>query len=397
MKVLVLEPAGIPASDTGSGTRVIRWGLAKGLIELIDGGHWVWITPKASADIESALIQSAEKLEKLGWTTTISLGTPRAESEQVLRDAIAVQKPDVALVYGEKAAKMFRPFAKDIPYGIISIDLWHLPRLYRAVFGLSHGSLMEQLRTLKDVPRFIRESANSYFGVKDTYASASFAINHAAMHADWLRRQTGLPTLYTPNPVAYSPPPQSWPSQDGVAMFALLGGMGGIATLTGLGFLARRVLPHLEPALKRGEMTIYNIGKGDIPAKIGQAFDNAGIVQLGFVEELDPVLAKARALLVPTPIRLGFRTRILDCFRQGVCVIAHSANAAGMPELVHDRNALLADDGKQFAEQILRLKNEPETAIRLAKQARKDFEDSLSAEKSCGKIHRFISDVIKLP
>lgn len=394
MNVLVLDTLEIAAENTGSGNQVIRWGLAQGLGPRVDRADWLWICRGDRPQKLATLQRSVQALGDLGWNAEIAIAPDRASAAAAVRTVLADRRPEVVLVYGSSGADLYRTCGSRVPFGVMSVDLEHLPPIHRFAFRMKYGSLMERLRAIKRAPRTFAESAQAFLRISGDHSGAAFILNHAAMHAEWLRRRTGLPTLYTPNPVALCPPPVRVPdAPDGVPRFMLLGGMGGIATLSGLGFLASAVIPHLADALGRGDLEIHSIGKGEFPKRIEAVFRDAGVVQQGFVPDLDLALADARAVLVPTPIPLGFRTRILDCFRQGICVIAHSANAAGMPELAHDRNALLAKDGREFAQQVLRLMREPETAERLADQARKDFETYLSAEQTCGTIIEFIKTV----
>jgi glycosyltransferase involved in cell wall biosynthesis len=101
-------------------------------------------------------------------------------------------------------------------------------------------------------------------------------------------------------------------------------------------------------------------------------------------------MLKATALLVPTPITIGFRTRILEAFRHGVAVIAHEANAVGMPELKHEHNALVSKKGKDFAGAILRLTNKPIDAITIGNNGFSDFSRQLNSDFVGSKILEFL-------
>lgn len=396
MKILVLDTLSIPARNTGSGNQVIRWGLAKGLVGSFDEANWIWIcTGNRKVDLRS-LQQSADALCVMGWRPKVEIAPQWDSAVAILRGIMDDRRPNVVLVYGVQGAKLFRACGSLIPFGIMSVDLEHLPPFYRLAFRLEYGNLVERLRALKNAPQSILNGLSSLLRLQADYSGAAFILNHAAMHAEWLRKKTDLPTLYTPNPVAWCPVRKSSPVRSAApARFLLLGGLGGIATLSGLGFFAYRVLPYLKQSLDKKILEIHTIGKGELPSRIGAIFREYGIVQQGYVEDLHESLSAARALLVPTPIHLGFRTRILDCFRQGICVIAHQANAAGMPELIHQRNCLLAVNGKDFARQILSLTEDHEIAKRLVVQARSDFEETLMASRSCASIVRFIGETLK--
>ncbi len=102
------------------------------------------------------------------------------------------------------------------------------------------------------------------------------------------------------------------------------------------------------------------------------------LVRRGYVEDLTNEFAASTALLVPTPITLGFRTRIVDAFRHGVTVVAHAANGLGMAELAHERNALVTSTPEDFAAAVVGLARAPDEAERLGAAAFADFNAALS-------------------
>jgi glycosyltransferase involved in cell wall biosynthesis len=142
----------------------------------------------------------------------------------------------------------------------------------------------------------------------------------------------------------------------------------------------------LQQPLANGELAIHLIGRGEVEPRLERALQRSGIVKRGFVEDIEAEYKSAWAMIVPTPIKLGFRTRILESFRHGVCVVSHRANAAGFPELVDGRNCLLADTGRDFARQMIRLAADGELRRRLSRQAYEDFHTDLAADLSVEKM-----------
>ena len=115
------------------------------------------------------------------------------------------------------------------------------------------------------------------------------------------------------------------------------------------------------------------------------------LIMRGYIENLHSEMLHLTAMLVPTPIKIGFRTRILEAFRYGVAVIAHEANVAGMPELKNEHNALLAKTGKEFSDAILRLTNNPNDAITIGNNGYNDFSRQLNADVVAYKILEFLN------
>jgi glycosyltransferase involved in cell wall biosynthesis len=120
--------------------------------------------------------------------------------------------------------------------------------------------------------------------------------------------------------------------------------------------------------------------------------ERGGVRILGYVEDLKATFRQSRAMIVPTPIDLGFRTRILDAFRHGLTVVAHPANALGFPELAHEKNALLAEDGIAMARQIQRLAEEPALNRQLAQQAFVDYCERFQPRVTARQVLDFVTN-----
>ena len=83
---------------------------------------------------------------------------------------------------------------------------------------------------------------------------------------------------------------------------------------------------------------------------------------------------------MPIPAKTGPRTRIIDGFSYGCCVVAHDANALGLLELRHDLNILLGGSGREVALQVIRAGRDRELRLRLGASGRDLFERYYSEE-----------------
>lgn len=59
-------------------------------------------------------------------------------------------------------------------------------------------------------------------------------------------------------------------------------------------------------------------------------------------------------MIVPTNIPLGIRVRVVTAWSFGCPIVAHRANAAGIPEMQDGENALLADTDAELADAVSR-------------------------------------------
>ena len=98
----------------------------------------------------------------------------------------------------------------------------------------------------------------------------------------------------------------------------------------------------------------------------------------GHTENAGEEFLAATALVVPTPIGLGTRVRILTAFSYGCPVVAHGANALGIPELAHGDNVLLGNSADELADGIVRITGDLALRRRLEDGGRATFERSFA-------------------
>lgn len=220
-------------------------------------------------------------------------------------------------------------------------------------------------------------------------ARCEIVIDCAAHHAAWLR-QNGVPhASYLPVPVLDQAGPDWRNARDRLlaenkkVRLLLLGHVTGAATLPGLFLFGLEVLPEIERRIGTEGYEVNIIGGGQLPPELKKAFDRPHVNVRGFIEDAQREVQSSEIIAVPTPIELGFRTRIAESFLYGCCVVAHSANAKGMSEIVDGENALLADTGPEMAEMLIRCIRDPELRGRLGDAARGTFEQSLDGAKVC--------------
>jgi hypothetical protein len=225
-------------------------------------------------------------------------------------------------------------------------------------------------------------------------------ISHAAHHSAWLRRH-GVPQA------TYIPPPvtdyggevarQRACTAEQLAVLSrklrivMVGSTSGIASLSGFPGLIRNVLPALDEEIGDGyELHLIGAMTG-LPSWIEkQLQERTNVIIRGYVEDIADEFRKADVLLVPTPIDLGFRIRIAEAFSYGCCVVAHTANSKGMPELQHGENILLADSGLEMALACRRVLTNPSLGTRLGIAGRHTFERHYNATVVCSRMTKII-------
>lgn len=387
-RILLVSDDGIAPAPTGSGNRVIRWGLLKGLASAGAVTGFYSAAPTGRHATEMIAAREGLGLDGKFWFQE-SVSTDQMRTAVSLERALTEFRPDIILAYGMGSMRLVKMSSFNGPVGLMSIDLEFMPILHRYFYNLRFGSAKQKLKTLLLTFNSLMQAIQEVRAIRREYPRANFIINHAAHHAAWHARKHNRPTLYTPNPIAplfQSRPPRHVSSPP---RFLLVGGIGGIATLTGLAWFAQRVYPLLETAIAYGELEVHLIGDGELEASLDQRMPH--VIRRGYVNDLISEFSAATALLVPTPIALGFRTRIVDAFSHGLTVVAHQANSFGMAELTDGKNALLASTADDFAAAVLRLARSPETAEQLGAVAFLDFSDQLSGEIVARRILKFVA------
>jgi glycosyltransferase involved in cell wall biosynthesis len=205
----------------------------------------------------------------------------------------------------------------------------------------------------------------------------------APHHADALRKQ-GIPCAYYRTPTADPGPPFEPPDNE-VPRLLLIGHLQGTATLDGLRVF-RAMLPHLERDLGPNGFEARIVGGYDPPSQIARILDHPAVRLVGFVEDVDEEFRRADVLLVPISIRLGVRVRILTGFSYGTCVVAHEANAFGIPELQGEANALLGSSPPELARAVVRAVRDPQLRTQLRAGARNTYERFFTPASAGGAI-----------
>lgn len=96
------------------------------------------------------------------------------------------------------------------------------------------------------------------------------------------------------------------------------------------------------------------IGGGSVPTRF-RSYQN--VVFLGFVPDVFQVIARCRALVAPIRFAGGTPSKILEAMGYGIPVITTPTAAAGIPELIHETNAIIISesDTQAWADAIHRL------------------------------------------
>ncbi|MDH3709634.1 MAG: glycosyltransferase family 4 protein, partial [Cyclobacteriaceae bacterium] len=156
--------------------------------------------------------------------------------------------------------------------------------------------------------------------------------------------------------------------------FLLLGNFTTVHTRYGLEYFFQEIWPHWKRSDLPQFSTIRVVGAGKLPFNLNIPKDCQGLQFVGFAENLMEEFAQARAVLVAVPISIGFRTRVIEAWARGVPVIMDRASARGLPEVVDNKNCLVADSPAEWLNCAHRILTDPLLAKQLGSGGRQTFE-----------------------
>jgi glycosyltransferase involved in cell wall biosynthesis len=267
-------------------------------------------------------------------------------------------------------------------------DPTHLPIVYRWWFNPKRLTLRSCLSTWLAAMAILRLRRIETSLLSECQFYGAFAAHHAR----WLSEHGAPGCTYFRVPIPDEAGPQ-WKTRRSTVKakkpkILLVGQLRGIATLTGLELFATKILPLLEKKYGPDGFEAHIVGKYPPPPHLSGLLSRPGVKLRGYVERLDLEFLSADVLLVPTPIKLGIRVRILIGFSFGCCVVAHENNALGIPEMIHGHNALLARRGTEFLDAITRVLDDDALRHRLEVNARETYERFFRPEIAAAPIVR---------
>ncbi|MBL7860717.1 MAG: glycosyltransferase family 4 protein [Cyclobacteriaceae bacterium] len=166
-------------------------------------------------------------------------------------------------------------------------------------------------------------------------------------------------------------------SYSGIKNFLVLGNFDTIHTRYGVEFFLKRIWPIWRKSSLLNSATVRLVGGGRYPEKrLGPPPQNQeGLKFIGFADSILEEYRNAIAVLVSVPIKLGFRTRVVEAWAHGVPVIMDASSQIGLPEAIHGKNCLIANNPEQFIEHSLKLINSEELRQTLSDGGRSTFEN----------------------
>jgi glycosyltransferase involved in cell wall biosynthesis len=115
------------------------------------------------------------------------------------------------------------------------------------------------------------------------------------------------------------------------------------------------------------------------------------VILTGFLQDIRPVVSESWVCVVPLRLGGGTRLKILEAMALGTPVVSTSKGAEGL-DVRDGENILLADDPEKFAQQTVRLLNDPGLRQYLAQNGRSLVEAKYSWAKISADFCRAIEE-----
>jgi glycosyltransferase involved in cell wall biosynthesis len=299
---------------------------------------------------------------------------PTLRDAEAVGETVASTDPDAVLVYNWDA--LAASTAVSAPrFGAMS-DPLHLPVVYRVLERWR--SERRPIETLRDALRLQARLRRQPRLLERLLGACEAKGAFGAQHAATLRRH-GVDCAYYPTPIP-DPGPGAASSlpHDGPPRILVAGHLRGTATRAGVRLL-EEIVPLLEHQLGADGFELRIVGGYEPGPEFATLLAHASVRAVGFVPDFAEEIRTADVVLVPIPIRLGVRVRVLTSWAYGRCVVAHAANAAGIPELVDDVNAVLATDARGLADATVRALQDAAMRERLGAAGRTTFAEVFAA------------------
>ncbi len=313
---------------------------------------------------------------------------------QVLEKLLSL-KPDAVFAYHWDAIAALSGYRQAPIFGAVG-DPAHLPKLYRRnLFNAfdENSAPHKKWAEFRLASRLKKLERIQFDLLRSCTVAGAFASHHAADY----RRQK-IDCFYLQTPIA-DPGLPTVERQVTVSPFRILliGHLKGIATLSGLKLFTEETFPELVKTFPPGSFQVRIVGGfvDSLPETLKARLMHPSVAFLGQINPADDEFKRAHVVLVPTPIKLGIRVRILTAFSFGKAVVAHDSNRFGIPELVNQENCLLSDSGFGLARDCYFLYQHPDFRAAIAKNARGTYENFFSPSSAGQKIARVMLDLAR--
>jgi GT2 family glycosyltransferase/SAM-dependent methyltransferase len=157
--------------------------------------------------------------------------------------------------------------------------------------------------------------------------------------------------------------------------------------------LIRDVMPLVWQEL--GEVATVAIAGADPPPEVRE-LESPLVNVLGWVNDLDPLLASSRALVAPLRFGAGLKGKVTQALAAGLPVITTPIGAEGL-DAVDGEHMLIGDSSAELAKDVVRILTDSELWQRLSQAGQQLASERCSPELMTERIGELIGDAVRIP
>jgi len=176
-----------------------------------------------------------------------------------------------------------------------------------------------------------------------------------------------------------------------------IGKLNGTANQYGLEILGKDFLPLLRKKARGFNYEIHIFGAGKMHPSLEKYFQTPEVKIRGFVEDIDKEIFSAKVFLClnnASPYKVG-HTRYLHAWSLGACIVAHKDARLSMPEIIHQKNALLGKDIEEIVDLVIQAISDSNLRFKIGEAGYQTFKECFTAEKVVSKIIKKIEEFFK--
>jgi glycosyltransferase involved in cell wall biosynthesis len=140
-------------------------------------------------------------------------------------------------------------------------------------------------------------------------------------------------------------------------------------------YFMREIYPLIKEVLP--SVTFYIVGTGASPEI--EAYNSATVRVMGYIPDINPLLNNVRVFVAPLRFGAGVNGKIGEALSYGLPVVTTSIGAEGVG-LTSGENAMIADDPREFAKNVIRVYQDMDLWRRLSDSGYKHIENHFTPE-----------------
>lgn len=150
--------------------------------------------------------------------------------------------------------------------------------------------------------------------------------------------------------------------------------------INGITWFLEDIYPQIKAQIPEVRCTL--IGSRPPESIIQRSQVDRTLTVTGYVEDPLPFLEDSSMMIVPIRAGGGMRVKILNALSQGIPMVSTTVGCEGI-RVTHERDILVADDAKSFAQACVRLLTDYELNQRLTKAGRLTAEQFYDYRQAC--------------